>query len=160
LFFFVCIIIGGRGSIVGPLVGTAVLTALPEGASPLAKMGNLLYGLLPLFVVLLVPEGIGRLFELLVLRGRGRRVRAQPVAPDLARLAAAIKKGRTGTQVVSSLQARAITRRFGGVVALSEVTLDVHPGEVHGLIGPNGSGKTTLLNLFSGYYRPDAGSIL
>jgi ABC-type branched-subunit amino acid transport system ATPase component/ABC-type branched-subunit amino acid transport system permease subunit len=160
LFFFVCIIIGGRGSIVGPLVGTAVLTALPEVASPLAKMGNFLYGLLLLVVVLLVPEGIGRLIELLVDRLRRRRLQSKPVAPDLVRLAAAIKTGRGETQVGSSLQARGITRRFGGVVALSDVTLDVHPGEIHGLIGPNGSGKTTLLNLFSGYYRPDAGQIV
>src|SRR5204862_1192541 len=125
----------------------------------LAKMGNLLYGLLLLLVVLLVPEGIGRLFEVLVARVRGQRVESKPVAPDLARLTAAIKVRRTAPRVVSSLQARAITRRFGGVVALSEVTLDVHPGEIHGLIGPNGSGKTTLLNLLSGYYRPDAGEI-
>ncbi len=61
---------------------------------------------------------------------------------------------------MSRLQARGITKRFGGVVALSDVTLEVHPGEIHGLIGPNGSGKTTLLNLFSGYYRPDHGKIL
>ena len=59
-----------------------------------------------------------------------------------------------------TLQARAVTKRFGGVVALSAVTLDVRPGEIHGLIGPNGSGKTTLLNLFSGYYQADEGSIV
>jgi ABC-type branched-subunit amino acid transport system ATPase component len=61
---------------------------------------------------------------------------------------------------MSSLQAREISKAFGGLTALSQVSLDLHPGEVHGLIGPNGSGKTTLLNLFSGYYRPDAGSIV
>lgn len=61
---------------------------------------------------------------------------------------------------MSHLQARGITKRFGGVVALSDVTLEVRPGEIHGLIGPNGSGKTTLLNLLSGYYRPDHGKIL
>jgi len=94
LFFFVCIIIGGRGGIVGPLIGTAVLTALPELAAPLAKLGNLLYGVLLLVVVLLLPEGIGRLFEVIVERLRGRRVESRPVAPDLARLAAAIKLGR------------------------------------------------------------------
>jgi branched-chain amino acid transport system ATP-binding protein len=61
---------------------------------------------------------------------------------------------------VSRLEARGITKRFGGVVALSDVTLEVRPAEIHGLIGPNGSGKTTLLNLLSGYYRPDHGKIL
>ena len=58
-----------------------------------------------------------------------------------------------------SLAARDVTKRFGGLTALSRVSLDVMPGEVHGLIGPNGSGKTTLLNLLSGYYRPDGGGI-
>jgi ABC-type branched-subunit amino acid transport system ATPase component len=59
-----------------------------------------------------------------------------------------------------SLAARDITKRFGGLTALSQVSLELKPGEVHGLIGPNGSGKTTLLNLFSGYYRPDNGKIV
>ena len=58
-----------------------------------------------------------------------------------------------------SLAARDITKRFGGLTALSQVSLELKPGEVHGLIGPNGSGKTTLLNLLSGYYRPDGGKI-
>jgi len=59
-----------------------------------------------------------------------------------------------------TLEARAVSRRFGGVVAVDHVSLSVQPGEVHGLIGPNGSGKTTLLNLLSGYYAIDDGSIV
>ena len=58
-----------------------------------------------------------------------------------------------------TLAARDITKRFGGLTALSQVSLELKPGEVHGLIGPNGSGKTTLLNLLSGYYRPDGGKV-
>ena len=54
MFFFVCIIIGGRGSILGPFLGTVVLTALPELVSPLAKLGNFFYGLMLLLVVLVV----------------------------------------------------------------------------------------------------------
>jgi ABC-type branched-subunit amino acid transport system ATPase component len=60
---------------------------------------------------------------------------------------------------VSALRAVGVSKCFGGVSALSAVSLDVEPGEIHGLIGPNGSGKTTLLNLLSGYYRVDSGEI-
>ena len=90
LFFFVCIIIGGRGSIVGPFLGTVVLTALPELVAPLAKLGNFFYGLLLLVVVLAVPEGIGRMVEVLIERVRPRVVSNEPIEPDLPRLARAI----------------------------------------------------------------------
>ena len=92
LFFFVCIIIGGRGHMLGPAIGTIVLTALPEMVAPLAKLGNFFYGLLLLAVVLLVPEGIGRVFELLIERLRSRRRESHVVKPDLKRLARAIQE--------------------------------------------------------------------
>jgi len=91
LFFFVCIIIGGRGSVLGPLLGTIVLTALPEVVAPLAKLGTFFYGLTLLFVVLLVPEGIGRVFDLIGERLRPRRRQSTVVDPDLPRLARAIE---------------------------------------------------------------------
>jgi branched-chain amino acid transport system permease protein len=92
LFFFVCIIIGGRGGILGPFLGVVVLTALPELVSPLAKLGNFFYGLLLLVVVLVVPEGIGRLFEVVAARLRPREIQSVPVSPDLPRLARALRE--------------------------------------------------------------------
>ena len=58
------------------------------------------------------------------------------------------------------LELRNLSKRFGGVVATDEVTLDVKPGEVHALIGPNGAGKTTLIGQISGSLGSDAGAIL
>jgi branched-chain amino acid transport system ATP-binding protein len=57
------------------------------------------------------------------------------------------------------LVGRAVTRRFGGLVAVNAIDLDVNEGEIFGLIGPNGAGKTTLFRLLSGVYRPSSGTI-
>ncbi len=53
----------------------------------------------------------------------------------------------------------AITKHFGGLVAINDLSFDVHPGDAVGLMGPNGAGKTTLLNVIAGQYRPDRGMI-
>ena len=52
-----------------------------------------------------------------------------------------------------------VTRTFGGIVALDDVSVDVGEGEIVGLIGPNGAGKTTVFNLVTGLYRPESGEI-
>jgi branched-chain amino acid transport system ATP-binding protein len=52
------------------------------------------------------------------------------------------------------LEIKNLTMRFGGLIAVNDVSLNVEKGEIHGLIGPNGSGKTTIFNVVSGYYKP------
>lgn len=58
------------------------------------------------------------------------------------------------------LEAKGLTRRFGGLVAVNNVSFTVQPGEVFGLIGPNGAGKTTLFNLVTGLIQPSSGQML
>ena len=57
------------------------------------------------------------------------------------------------------LSVRNVTRRFGGIVAIDDVSLDVDNGQIVGLIGPNGAGKTTLFNVVTRLYKPDSGEL-
>lgn len=63
-------------------------------------------------------------------------------------------------QTSVALEAKGLTRRFGGLVAVNNVCFSVKPGEIFGLIGPNGAGKTTLFNLVTGMIPPSTGQML
>jgi branched-chain amino acid transport system ATP-binding protein len=58
------------------------------------------------------------------------------------------------------LKVKSVTKCFGGLTAVNDVTCQVHEGEIVGLLGPNGAGKTTLFNVISGYYAPTSGSVV
>lgn len=152
VLFFIAVLIGGRGSILGPLLGTVILTLLPEFAAPLAAWSTFLYALLLLVIVLVAPGGIAALLDFQSRKPlqRNRAIVPQPVLLDLIVAAKAVGGG---------IALRGVVLSFGGVRAVDGVDLDINPGEIHGLIGPNGSGKTTILNVISGYYRPEAGEV-
>ncbi len=150
VLFFIAILIGGRGSIIGPLLGTIILTVLPELAAPLVAWSTFLYAALLLVIVLAVPGGIA---DLLDYRNRRPLKQHREIVPRPELLPQLLGEHRGGTALVLSN----IKLNFGGVRAIDGLSLEIRSGEVHGLIGPNGSGKTTTLNVVSGYYRPVSG---
>lgn len=152
ILFFISILIGGRGSILGPMLGTIILTLLPEIAAPLATWSTFLYACLLLAVVLAVPGGIAALLDF---KSRKPLDRDRAIVPRSSAIVEILKS----VQMREPLILDGVVLSFGGVRAVDGVNLEVLPGEIHGLIGPNGSGKTTILNIISGYYRPEVGSV-
>jgi branched-chain amino acid transport system permease protein len=152
VLFFIAILIGGRGSILGPLLGTILLTVLPELAAPLVAWSTFLYAVLLLLIVLAMPGGIA---EVLDFKNRrplesGRAIIPRP--ESLARLLPA-------SHSAGALTLEQVALSFGGVKAIDGLDLEIRSGQVHGLIGPNGSGKTTTLNVISGYYVQQHGAV-
>jgi len=152
VLFFIAILIGGRGSIMGPLLGTVILTILPEIAAPLAAWSTFLYAVLLLVIVLAIPGGIAALLDF---RNRRPLASNRAIVPRPAALADIQRKSAGGR----TLSLRGIALSFGNVRAIDGLDLDVQPGRIHGLIGPNGSGKTTTLNVISGYYASKGGTM-
>jgi ABC-type branched-subunit amino acid transport system ATPase component/ABC-type branched-subunit amino acid transport system permease subunit len=151
VLFFIAILIGGRGSILGPALGTIILTALPEFAAPLVQWSTFLYATLLLVIVLLIPGGIA---DLLDFKNRRPLEQHREIMPRPELLARVLDKSAPSTIALKN-----ISLHFGGVRAIDGLDLEVRSAEVHGLIGPNGSGKTTTLNVISGYYRPSTGTM-
>jgi ABC-type branched-subunit amino acid transport system ATPase component/ABC-type branched-subunit amino acid transport system permease subunit len=152
VLFFIGILIGGRGSILGPALGTIILTALPEFAAPLVQWSTFLYAALLLVIVLVIPGGIADLLDYKNRRPLDQHREIVP-RPELLGRVLGDQRGRT------LITLKGIALHFGGVKAIDGLDLEIHGGEVHGLIGPNGSGKTTTLNVISGYYRPHTGTL-
>ena len=154
VLFFIAILIGGRSSILGPLLGTILLTVLPEFAAPLVAWSTFLYAVLLLVIVLAMPGGIA---ELLDFKNRRPLESGRAIVPRpelLARLLAAPADAGAG-----ALTLEQVALAFGGVHAIDGLDLEIRSGQIHGLIGPNGSGKTTTLNVISGYYAQQSGTV-
>jgi branched-chain amino acid transport system permease protein len=151
------VIIGGRQSLVGCVVGAIGLSLLREVLSDYSTYAQLSYGVIVVLTVVFAPTGLAgipmRARNLLRSRGRaGPKASLQPFQPHPP-----VATERSESPL---LEVNHVSKRFRGLVALDNVSLQVADGEIHGVVGPNGSGKTTLFNVISGLYRASSGQVL
>ncbi|HXA29993.1 MAG TPA: branched-chain amino acid ABC transporter permease/ATP-binding protein [Candidatus Angelobacter sp.] len=160
-------VIGGIGFVTGALFGATLsqsgIGSLIGNAIFGTNIGNwlTLFGGVTLIVLLLRdPDGIAssNAKSMQRLIARLRRGRVARVAPAAETSAATAATGFTADPV--RLEVQDATVQFGGVVALSGVSIEVAPGEVVGLIGPNGAGKTTLIDAVTGFVALRSGRVL
>ena len=148
---------GGLGSVWGPVIGAAILVPLSEGLR--AELGSIVPGIQGIVlgfaiigVVLLAPQGI-----FWSVRDRWRKRPASVGAVSASPAAYTMRHHADPKEML--LQVKGLSRSFGGLRAVSDVSFSVRQGEIMGIVGPNGAGKTTLFNMLSGFVRPTAGSI-
>lgn len=141
-----------RGVMV-PLVATIGMAATSFKLENIVDWRLTIFGLMTLFVVYYLQDGIVGFLQNLMGRGaqHARGVAASGVAP--------FDRAQGGAAGSTLLQVDQILMQFGGLKALNQVDLNVIQGSVHGLIGPNGSGKSTMMNVLTGIYKPTSGKV-
>lgn len=144
-------VLGGKTSLIGPIIGGAIFAALPEILRSVDTYRMAIFAVLLFAMIRYRPDGLAGLFD-------GWVTTAKPFAPVAVSetIAPAAVERATMTR---PLEVNNLTRRFGGLTAVSDVSLEVRPREIFGLIGPNGAGKTTCMSMISGFLRPSNGSV-
>jgi len=158
-------VVGGAGHLWGAVLGATLITLLKEKLQDilpalLGTSGNfevVVFGLLMLFVLQRFADGLWPTLARLV----SRWVRPVAKAPAANAAAPAAQLAQRVLPAVGTmlLQADAVSKRFGGLIANNDISMTLKAGEIHALIGPNGAGKSTFFNMISGVDDPSSGEV-
>jgi branched-chain amino acid transport system permease protein len=164
-------VLGGIYHLPGAVLGTGILTALREvlrtvmprllGTGASAEYEIIVFGLLLAVVVILSPRGVWPgVAALLRIEDRDDPAKS-PVTPrEILSAGGATSDPQHGTAAQNIvLEVNQLQKRFGGLLAVHNLSFSVRAGEVYAIIGPNGAGKTTAFNLISGVLRPTRGVV-
>ena len=147
---------GGVASLWGPVIGAAFLVPLSKGldatvGSYLPGIQGVVYGAAVIAIILLAPDGL-----YWTLRDKFRKQTAPAPIPTPSQPDRLVNASVTaGTPL---MKVEGLSKNFGGLRAVSDVSFEIAEGEILGIIGPNGAGKTTLFNLLNGVLPPSAGT--
>jgi branched-chain amino acid transport system permease protein len=158
-------IIGGIGTIFGPILGAFFLTPLDVFlrswlGGVLSGLNFVVYGFVLILAVMFFPQGISGWIK----KSLSPYDRKEPFKPTLTPKAAPVSFPPRSSRSIGStksplLVVESLSKRFGGLEAVKDLSFSVYEGEIVGLVGPNGAGKTTVFNLISGFIIPDRGTI-
>lgn len=160
--------IGGPGTLFGPLLGAAVWLSLQDFLQAALELGaawKLVLGIVFVLLVCFLRHGlVGGIVDLYRLILRHRQVEAEapeeatPIRAPAASMPARHREGDLAAGTI--LEAKGLTKRYGGLVANSDIDFTVKVGELRGIIGPNGAGKSTFFKMLTCEVPPSAGTIV
>jgi len=155
------VLLGGRGTLWGPVVGAFIILPLSEATNASSQGTHfVLFGGLLMAVVLFLPQGLVPTLNAFWARRRGEPSPRRPARVAAEPVPVAPYEDPHDRDGLPLLELEALVKRFGGVTAVDDCSFEVRRGSITGLIGPNGSGKTTIFNLVSGMARADSGRVL
>jgi branched-chain amino acid transport system permease protein len=158
-------IIGGTGTLVGPLVGAAVwlyLFTLLQNVAGLGALWKMILGIIFVLLVTVFRRGICGAAVLFWRRSVGSATRsrhAAPSTPELGAVAAPQDVALRRSAGAAVLVTRGLTKRYAGLTAVDDISFELREGEIRAVIGPNGAGKSTFFNMLANVIPPTVGTI-
>jgi branched-chain amino acid transport system permease protein len=156
------VLVGGRGSLYGGFLGALSIGWFTFwlGGGVAGGQTTLILGAVLILLVLFVPKGASGVVDNILKnwkRNKKGSINAQSSVPNLEKLSSFLEE--PGEKKVI-LETKGLNKKFGGVIATSDVNMSFYNKGIHCLIGPNGAGKSTYLNICVGVIKPDSGEII
>jgi branched-chain amino acid transport system permease protein len=155
---------GGVGTVWGAVIGSAILIPVAEIlhselGSKLPGIQGVIYGAAVVAIILAAPEGLYWKVRDKLTRGKAA-VGPAPIPVSQEHVPVIAERRSVSVTDPVILEARGLSKNFGGLKAVDDVGFQVRKGMILGIIGPNGAGKTTAFNLLNGFLAPSAGEVL
>jgi len=156
-------VMGGAGTLLGPIIGATIWLYLYEGLQQLANIGSywkLILGIVFVVLVTLFRHGVaGAVLEWFGKRGKSAKVIDEEADDRAIAELAIVHPGDDAGKGGPVLEARGISKQYGGLKAVTDVTFSLDEGEIRGVIGPNGAGKSTFFAMLAGELETTNGTV-